>query len=282
MKRAGHEPMSSPAMSSSPAFVTLAPQGRQQTLEYAWIGAAADDASPILVFLHEGLGSISLWRDFPERLCARLGRRGLIYSRMGYGASTPRPHDEPLPRHYLRREAVETLPALLEMLGIERQKPWLIGHSDGGSIALLAASFDASAYSGIVVIAPHYFVEDVCLAGIRRAAAAFETGDLRARLARHHQDVDGAFYGWRDIWLDPAYRDWNIAAELSRITCPILAIQGDADEYATLEQIDGIRRQAPQTELRVLAQCGHSPHLQQSETTLDAIETFIRANSRAR
>ncbi|MDR0735249.1 MAG: alpha/beta hydrolase [Zoogloeaceae bacterium] len=262
----------------SPTFIALAPQGRKQRLEYAWTGAATTD-QPILVFLHEGLGSIALWRDFPERLCARLGRRGLAYSRMGYGASTPRPHDEPLPRHYLRREAVETLPALLEALDVAPRKPWLIGHSDGGSIALLAASFNAASYSGIVVIAPHYFVEDVCLKGIRRASAAFETGGLRARLARYHQDVDGAFYGWRDIWLDPAYRDWNIETELKRITCPVLAIQGDADEYATLEQIDGIRRQAPQTELRVLPQCGHSPHLQQPESTLDAIGAFIRAHT---
>ena len=262
---------------SSPAFLDIAPRGRKQTLEYVWMGAAATNR-PILVFLHEGLGSVALWRDFPERLCARLGRRGLAYSRMGYGASTPHPHDEPLPRHYLRREAVEVLPALLEALDVAQQKPWLIGHSDGGSIALLAASYDAASYSGIVAIAPHYFVEDVCLEGIRRASAAFETGDLRARLARYHQDVDGAFHGWRDIWLDPAYRDWRIETELKRITCPVLAIQGDADEYATLEQINGIRRQAPQTELLVLPQCGHSPHLQQPEATLAAIATFIRAN----
>lgn len=265
---------------SSTAFVTIAPQGRKQTLEYAWVGVMTADL-PALVFLHEGLGCVAMWRDFPERLCQRLGRRGLVYSRMGYGASTPRPHDEPLPRHYLRREAVEVLPALLEATGIaQRQKPWLIGHSDGGSIALLAAGCDATAYSGIVVIAPHYFVEEVCLEGIRRTSTAFETGNLRARLARYHQDVDGAFHGWRDIWLDPAYRDWNIKADLNRITCPVLAIQGDADEYATLEQIHGIQRQAPQTQLRILPQCGHSPHLQHPEATLDAIEAFIRGGKK--
>ncbi|MDR0674239.1 MAG: alpha/beta hydrolase [Zoogloeaceae bacterium] len=265
--------------SATSAFVILAPQGRKQTLEYAWINAAAG-CSPTLVFLHEGLGSVALWRDFPKRLCARLGWRGLVYSRRGYGASSPRPHDEPLPRHYLRREAVEVLPALLAALGVAR--PWLIGHSDGGTIALLAAALlsphrDAASCSGIVTLAPHYYVEDVCLEGIRRAAAAFERGDLRARLARHHQDVDGVFHGWRDVWLDPAYRDWSIEAELCRITCPALAIQGDADEYATLEQINGIKRQAPQTKLCVLPQCGHSPHLQLPEPTLDAIEAFIRA-----
>ncbi|MDR1351435.1 MAG: alpha/beta hydrolase [Zoogloeaceae bacterium] len=261
-------------MSSS--FIRLAPQGRRQTLEYSWTGAPATDR-PTLVFLHEGLGSIAIWRDFPARLCARLGWRGLAYSRMGYGASTPRPHDEPLPRHYLRREAVETLPALLTALDVARRKPWLIGHSDGGSIALLAASYNPASYSGIIVIAPHYFVEDVCLAGIRRARAAFETGNLRDRLARYHQDVDGAFYGWCNIWLDPAYRDWRIETELKNIACPVLAIQGDADEYATLEQIDGIQRQAPQTELLILPQCGHAPHLQHPEATLDAIEAFVLA-----
>jgi pimeloyl-ACP methyl ester carboxylesterase len=255
-----------------PAFITLAPQGREQTLEYAWAGAAAADA-PLLVFLHEGLGSVALWRDFPARLCARLGWRGLAYSRRGYGASTP--HDGPLPRHYLRREAVDVLPALLTALDVARHKPWLIGHSDGGSIALLAASCDAASYAGIITLAPHYFVEDVCLAGIRRARAAFETGDLRARLARYHQDVDGAFYGWCNIWLDPAYRDWRIEAELAGIVCPILAIQGDADEYATLEQINGVARQAPQTKRLTLPRCGHSPHLQQPEAVLEAIAAFV-------
>jgi pimeloyl-ACP methyl ester carboxylesterase len=261
---------------SAPAFITLAPQGRQQTLEYAWIGATETD-SPLCVFLHEGLGSIALWRDFPARLCARLGWRGLVYSRMGYGASTPWPHDESLPRHYLRREAVEVLPALLEALDVARQKPWLAGHSDGGSIALLAASSDAASYAGIVAIAPHYFVEDACLAGIRRARAAFESGNLRTRLKRYHRDVDGAFYGWCNIWLDPAYRDWRIEAELKRITCPVLAIQGDADEYATLEQIEGIKRQAPQTKCLVLPQCGHAPHLQQPEAVVEAIAAFAAA-----
>jgi pimeloyl-ACP methyl ester carboxylesterase len=261
------------------SFITLSPQGRTQTLEYAWVGAKHPAQAP-LVFLHEGLGSVALWRDFPARLCEKLDTRGLVYSRFGYGASTSRPADEPLPRHYLRREAVEVLPALLEALDIK--KPWLVGHSDGGSIALLAASHDSARLSGIVTIAPHYFVEAVCLQGIERACKAYEQGKLRERLARYHRDVDSVFYGWRDVWLRPDYRDWNIEAELKKINCPILAIQGDADEYATLEQIEGIKRHRPQTRLCVLARCGHSPHQQQPEAVLEAICAFVREETPGR
>jgi pimeloyl-ACP methyl ester carboxylesterase len=253
-----------------------------QTLEYAWIEPEGMDkgASP-LVFLHEGLGSIALWRRFPADLCAQLGRRGLVYSRFGYGRSTPRPRDEPLPPDYLEREANETLPALLAALLVENSensaKPWLVGHSDGGSIALIAAAQELSTQlAGIVVIAPHYFVEEVCLTGIERARRAYEEGDLRPRLARHHQEVDSVFHGWHDVWMDPARRGWNLRHLLPQIACPLLAIQGREDEYATLEQIEGIRRHLPHAELRVIEACGHFPHLTRADETIAAIAAFIR------
>jgi pimeloyl-ACP methyl ester carboxylesterase len=257
------------------SFITLSPRGREETLEYAWVGAEDPERpnAPVLVFLHEGLGSIALWRDFPARLCEVLGMRGLVYSRFGYGASTPRPAGEAFSPDYLEQEATKVLPALMDALTIKN--PWLVGHSDGGSIALLAAIHDSARLSGIVTIAPHYFVEAVCLEGIEKARHAYEKGRLRARLARYHRDVDSAFYGWCEVWLNPSRRNWSIEAALCKITCPVLAIQGDADEYATLEQIDGIQRQVPQTRLFVMAHCGHSPHLQQPEAVCEAIRAFV-------
>lgn len=254
--------------------ISLTTPCRTQELEYAYLmpDAAETGASP-LVFLHEGLGSITLWRNFPQDLCNRLKHHGLTYSRYGYGASTPRPQNEPLPSDYLEHEAADTLPALLNALNIER--PWLIGHSDGGTIALLAAAGAVLPLAGIIVIAPHYYVEEICLAGIERARQAFETSNLREKMARYHRDPDSVFYGWQQVWSDPARRDWNIAAELERIACPILAIQGSDDEYATLEQIEGIKRRAPQTQLYVVEQCGHFPHLTHSEQTIERIAAFI-------
>ena len=252
--------------------VTINPSGRKLELEYSWTGAAASDA-PVMVFLHEGLGSIAMWRDFPQRLCDRLGVRGLIYSRFGYGRSTARPRHEKLPRNYLQREAGEVLPELLAALGVTR--PYLFGHSDGGSIALLAAADDPSGYPAILVMAPHIFVEQVCIENIQAARVAYHEKGLRERLARFHDDVDSTFYGWHDIWLDPSYQDWNIETELEKIACPVLAIQGEDDEYATLEQIHGIERRVPGTKLLILPNCGHSPHRDQPELLLDGVTDFI-------
>jgi len=256
------------------ARISLATPHKKQELEFAWFtpDKARADASP-LVFLHEGLGSMALWRNFPHQLCARLKRRGLAYSRYGYGNSTPRPHDEPLPTDYLEQEAWNTLPAFLQALDIKR--PWLIGHSDGGTIALLAAAKKAMPLAGIIVIAPHYFLEDICLTGIEQARRSYETGDLRGKLARYHQDTDSTFYGWYNVWSEPERRDWNISKELEQITCPVLAIQGREDEYATLEQIKGIKRAAPQTELIVIEQCGHFPYLIHGDTVVEHIAAFI-------
>jgi pimeloyl-ACP methyl ester carboxylesterase len=248
-------------------------RGKPLDLEYQWVGL--DDAAlPVVVFLHEGLGSVAMWKDFPERFCNANRLRGLVYSRYGYGNSTPRPHDERWPVHFMHREAHEVLPALLAALGIER--PWLFGHSDGGSIALLHAARFPDSVCGVVVAAPHIFVEDVSVSSIRQAREAYLSQGLKPRLARYHADVDSAFWGWNDIWLDDAFRAWNIEAELATIRCPLLALQGEDDEYGTLEQIYGIARHVPQTRLLVLPQCGHSPHRDQPETLIAEAGRFIR------
>ena len=263
-------------------FVTLPPlegYSRPLRLEYAWVGPAraAPDA-PVMVFLHEGLGCIDLWRGFPAALCERLQWRGLVYSRFAYGASTPRPHDEPFPGDYLEREALTALPALLRAFGIER--PYLLGHSDGGSIALIAAAREPGRYAGIVAIAPHHCVEEVCLRGIDRARLAYESAGLRERLAKYHQDVDSAFYGWHDAWRDPRRRAWRIENLLERIVCPVLAIQGVRDEYATLDQIEAIGRHAPQAELLALDRCGHFPFLTRGDEVMDAIADFVARHAK--
>ncbi|MDR2881103.1 MAG: alpha/beta hydrolase [Azoarcus sp.] len=261
-------------------FLTLPPNDvrpRALTLEFAWFGPENVPAdAPTLVFLHEGLGCVDLWRDFPQALCERLQCRGLAYSRFAYGQSTPRPHDEAFPVDYLEREAEDVLPAVLVTLDIKR--PWLIGHSDGGTIALLAAASDpeCALYSGIVVIAPHYWVEELCVAGIERARIAYEEGELRRRLAKYHQDADSAFYGWCHAWLDATRRGWNIEASLKDIACPTLAIQGVQDEYASLDQIEAIQRHAPQTKLMKVDDCGHFPFLDRPEVVIDAVVAFVR------
>ena len=253
--------------------VRIAPAGRSLDIETAWVGARQSAAAP-LVFLHEGLGSVAMWKDFPARLCERLGRRGLVYSRFGYGRSTPRPAGERFPVGFMEREAREVLPALLDTLGIERAL--LFGHSDGGSIALLAAAALPGRIDAVVAVAPHCFVEPISVESIAAARRAYLETDLRERLARYHDDVDSAFWGWNDVWLDPAFRDWNIEAELDAIRCPLLAVQGEGDEYGTLEQIHAIARRLPKTRLLALANCGHSPHRDQPETLIDAVGAFLR------
>lgn len=254
------------------AFVNILSDGRRFDLEYVWVGTEFSE-SPVVVFLHEGLGSVAAWRDFPAHLCDRLKMRGLVYSRFGYGQSTPRSAQEKFPNDYLRREAIETLPTLLNALGISR--PWLFGHSDGSTIALLAAAHFPSRFAGIIVMAPHIFVEAVAVASIAKARAAYEQGTLRRLLSRYHAHVDSAFYGWNDAWLNPDFRGLNIEAEIETITCPVLAIQGDADEYATLEQIYGIKRRAAHTRLLVVPACGHSPQRDQPEAIMAAAGSFI-------
>ena len=251
-------------------FAQLDWRGRPLRLELQWVGDASSRL-PVVVFLHEGLGSVAMWKDFPDRLCSAHGLRGLVYSRYGYGRSTPKPPGERWTPGFMRAQALEVLPALLRQLGIAR--PWLFGHSDGGSIALLhAAAFDAA---GLVVVAPHVFVEDVSIASIEQARTAYEATDLRARLARYHDDPDSAFRGWNDVWLDPAFRDWNIEAELGAIRCPVLAVQGADDEYGTLAQIQAIQTRLPKTRLLVIPKCGHSPHRDRPELLASEAARFI-------
>jgi pimeloyl-ACP methyl ester carboxylesterase len=254
--------------------VRIAPAGRSLDIETAWVGAA-QSAAPPLVFLHEGLGSVAMWKDFPQQFCERHGLRGLVYSRFAYGRSTPRPAAERFPVRFMEREAREVLPALLDALGIPRAA--LFGHSDGGSIALLAAAALPGRIDAVVAVAPHCFVEPISVESIAQARVAYLESDLRQRLARYHDDVDSAFWGWNDVWLDPAFRDWNIEADLGAIRCPVLAVQGEDDEYGTLEQIHAIARRLPKTRLLALANCGHSPHRDQPETLIAEAGAFLRA-----
>lgn len=249
-----------------PPRVRLQADGRTCDIEYAWILPERREA-PLLVFLHEGLGSVSMWRDFPRQLCEAGGFRGLVYSRPGYGHSTPRPLDAPLTPAFMHTQAQVVLPALLAALGADTatERPWLFGHSDGGSIALLHAARFPDRVRGAIVLAPHLFVEDLSVNSIARAREAYLHTDLRSKLARHHDDVDSAFWGWNDIWLNPAFRGWNIEPEIATLRCPILAVQGVDDEYGTMAQIDTIARLTPHSELLKLESCGHSPHRDQPE-----------------
>jgi pimeloyl-ACP methyl ester carboxylesterase len=239
-------------------------------LECVRIGGAK--SAPTLVFLHEGLGSVALWKDFPARVADATGSPALVYSRAGYGRSSP----AALPRapDYMHVEALTVLPALLDRLGIV--DPVLVGHSDGASIALLHAGSGKRPVRALVALAPHVFVEDMSIASIAEARRQYETTDLREKLARRHADPDAAFRGWNDIWLAPAFRSWNIEACLPGVRCPLLLIQGRDDEYGSAAQLDAIERQVGGKVARIeLADCRHSPHRDQPETTLAAIADFV-------
>jgi len=239
-------------------------------IEYRFVDPVAATRAD-LVMLHEGLGSVSLWRDFPEQLAQATGCRTLVYSRHGYGRSSPL--EAPRRADYMHEEARVWLPAILDRLGIRR--PLLFGHSDGASIALIHAASRGSDVAGIIALAPHVKVEDLSVRSIAAAKTAYLETDLRTRLSRHHADVDSAFWGWNRIWLDPAFRDWNIEGLLPSIRCPILAIQGEDDEYGTMEQIESIARSAPDTRLLALPACRHSPHRDQPEAVLAAAREFV-------
>jgi pimeloyl-ACP methyl ester carboxylesterase len=261
------------------AFVELPAAADRGTLrlEYQWLSPDRREA-PLAVFLHEGLGSIAMWKEWPQTVCDRLGFRGLIYSRPGYGQSTPRAADEKWPVDFLHRQARDVLPLLLDTLRIdsrERARMWLIGHSDGGSIALLYAAAFPDAIGGAIVIAPHVFVEQMCVDAIARVKQDYKTTGLREKLSRYHADVDSAFFGWNDVWLDPAFRERDMRGLLPSIKCPLLAIQGYVDEYASMEQIDSIQLRAPHAHLLKLADCGHSPHRDAPEAMNDAIASFV-------
>ena len=219
---------------------------------------------PTIVMLHEGLGSVSMWKDFPGRLAKLTRCSVVIYSRHGYGRSAPLQAARSV--DYMHDEALIVLPRFLDALGIVN--PILFGHSDGGSIALIHAGGSGRKVAGIVALAPHVFVEEVSVTSIAAAKIAYETTNLRERLARYHDDVDGAFWGWNNIWLSPAFRTWNIGQYLPFIQCNVLAMQGTGDEYGTMEQIERIARAAPNVELSKLDNCGHSPHRDQPGAVL--------------
>ena len=227
-------------------------------------------AEPALVFLHEGLGSAALWRDFPDRLAAETGRRALIYSRAGHGFSDL--PDAPRTPQFMHDEALDVLPAVLAEAGIA--DPVLVGHSDGASIALIHAA--AHPVRALVLLAPHVFVEELSVASIAEARDAFAATDLGERMARHHRDAEATFRLWNDIWLAPEFRDWDITDVLPRITAPLLLIQGEHDQYGTLAQVEAVRDGvAGPAELAVL-DARHAPHLEAPAATLAAATGFVR------
>jgi len=242
-------------------------------IEFEDIPRAKPDA-PDLVLLHEGLGSLAMWRDFPAKLAAATGCRTVTYSRWGYGKSAPKPR--PWDTLYMHRAALEGLPALRAALDIEN--PVLVGHSDGASIALIHAGAGSWPVKGLILEAPHVFVEDISIKGIEEAKTAYQDGDLKRRLARYHDDPDGVFWGWNDIWLAPEFRAWNIEEYLPTVGCPVLAIQGADDQYGTLDQVNAVGRQVRGTfEKLVLEDCMHAPHRDQEEDTLAAMAAFVAA-----
>jgi pimeloyl-ACP methyl ester carboxylesterase len=270
-------------VSSKVDFIDIDWDGRGVSIEYQWLGAA-QAAGPLLIFLHEGLGSLAMWKDFPARLCAAAGCRGLVYSRPGSGRSTPRDAGERWGADYLHRQACSVLPAVLDALEVDsrRNPPWLFGHSDGGSIALIYAARHPGLVAGLVLLSPHILVEDLSIRSIAKARAAYldsDANEFKHKLGRYHDDPDSAFWGWNDIWLAPAFRDWSIEDEISAIGCPLLAVQGQGDEYGTLEQIHGIQRRLPQTRSVELADCGHSPHRDQPEALIAQVVSFVDAET---
>jgi pimeloyl-ACP methyl ester carboxylesterase len=240
-------------------------------LEYQWHGPPPGSV-PTVVFLHEGLGAISRWRDFPAAVCARLGFSGLVYNRQGYGASDP--FRGPLSPSFMHHEALDVLPRILDTLGI--REPILFGHSDGGSIALIHAAA-GHPVRALVLEAPHVFVEPVTVASIAAVHDIYRSSNLRERLARHHgQNTDTLFDYWTRIWLSEEFRNWNIEGCLPEVTCPTLVIQGRDDEYGSLKQVEAIRDavSAP-VEARVLDACGHSPHLDQRDVVESTVVRFL-------
>jgi pimeloyl-ACP methyl ester carboxylesterase len=257
--------------------MTLSPSGflriGDSDLEYRLIGPAPSEA-PTIVMLHEGLGSAALWGDFPQALQTATGMGVFVYSRAGYGASSP--VTLPRPLDYMSREALDVLPALLDKIGFQRGV--LLGHSDGASIAAIYAGASGDhRLRGVVLIAPHFFVEDVSVASIAAIRKTFETTDLQARLARWHRNVDNAFYGWNDAWLDPDFRRWDISEYLAYIRVPIGILQGEADQYGTIRQIEIAKEECYcPVDVTLVPQSGHSPHREAPDLTLATVSEFVR------
>jgi pimeloyl-ACP methyl ester carboxylesterase len=228
-------------------------------------------SDPALVLLHEGLGSVGLWRGFPPALHEATGRRVIAFSRFGHGRSELPP--KPRTPAFFHEEALEVLPEVLAQAGAN--EPVLIGHSDGGSIALIHAGRHPVA--GIALMAPHVIVEDVTVAAIREARAAFDSGELRGRMARHHDDEAAAFDGWCDVWLDPAFRSWSLEEDAARVRCRTLLIQGEDDPYGTLDQLDRIQARVRGPVERLVVPGGHSPHLDAPDLVVGALARWLEA-----
>src|SRR5580692_1145346 len=259
-------------------MTALAPSGfltiGGSDLEYRMIGPAPEHA-PTIVMLHEGLGSAALWGDFPEKLQAATGAGVLLYSRAGYGASTP--VKLPRPLDYMHVEALETLPKLLDAIGFRRGL--LVGHSDGASIAAIYAGGSGDhRIRGLALIAPHFVVEDISVSSIAEIKQAYETTELRSKLARWHKDVDNAFHGWNGAWLDPQFRDWDISEYLGYIRVPVAILQGADDQYGTIRQIEIAREECYcPVDVTIIPGAGHSPHREAPEATLDAVSEFAKS-----
>ncbi|MGO9518762.1 MAG: alpha/beta fold hydrolase [Candidatus Korobacteraceae bacterium] len=239
-------------------------------LETLWIQPGHTERSTI-VMLHEGLGSVALWKNFPKRLAARTGCRVLVYSRYGHGSSDKLMEKRPV--EFMHHEGEVVLPELLDKLGITQ--PILLGHSDGGSISLIFAGKYPERPRALILEAPHVFVEDLSVSSITQAEVNYRTTDFPQKLGRYHAHVDATFLGWNDIWLDPEFRSWNIEEYLPGIRCPILCIQGEEDEYGTIAQVEAIQARVPSTEVMILPNCKHSPHRDQSEATLERMAEFV-------
>jgi len=239
-------------------------------LHYEWIDGPA--GRPVLVFLHEGLGCTAMWKGFPRRLCAAVGCPGLVYDRLGYGLSDPLTNPRGI--LYLHETALIEIPQVLARLVGER--PYLVvGHSDGGSLALLHAATQPAGLLGVVTEAAHVFVEDVTLQGIRTALAAWDAGKLRGLERYHGAKTSAIFHAWADTWLWPPFAQWNIEDVLAAIACPVLALQGEGDQYGSAAQLASIARRAPQGRQQLLPDCGHTPHLENPEATVAAMAAFI-------
>ena len=260
-----------------PAFARLHWDQRSIRLEYTFVGVD-NPVAPLIVFLHEGLGSLRLWKDFPNRLCAATRCRGLVYSRPGYGQSTPYPANEFWGTDFMHRQAYEVLPALLTKLGIDgsRDPVFLFGYSDGASIAMLYASRYANFVNGLIVVAPHIVVEAVTVNSIKRLKKTYATGDLKIKFSDHHVDADTTFSGWSQVWLDQAFRSWSIESELHKIQSPLLIVQGTKDEYGTVDQVSRIIQKLPNSEYLEIPDCGHVPHRTHPDVLLNCSTQFIQ------
>lgn len=240
------------------------PGGRVEYLD-----VPGDPALAPLLFLHEGLGSVALWRGFPRRVAEATGRRAVVYSRLGHGFSDPPP--APRTAMFMHDEAATAVPALREALDVE--EPVVVGHSDGASIGLLHAA--GAQVSGLAVLAPHVFVEEFGLGGVRAARTAYDEGDLRTRMTRRHRDPDAAFRNWNDVWLSDEFRRWDLRPELPGVRCPVLAVQGTDDPYGTVAHVEAVRDSVTGPVELLILDCGHAPHLEAPDATTEALLTFL-------